>query len=218
MALSQSVYVARSRQIKQWTFASLVFLLALFGLKMGYDWIRFPDHPAGAQQSRSGIKARALRIGTALCGSANLITEPILRNERQYNYGRPTHAAHIWVVLCEAGGQQMNLVFDDKTGRVVCLIMEGTYRSHKSHLIDTPVTTERQAVTMAVQRLKNLEVLPSGTQIALRDKPQILPEAQGWGINWLVRLPGQVEPHTMKITLDSKTGRPTFLADVQPCL
>ena len=180
----------------------------------GYERLKYPEYPRGAVHSRSGIAQRALRIGIALGGSARIVLQPMLQNDYDCKTARQFAHRKIWVVLCEAGNQQINMIFEDKSARLICMTMESDSNKRSAHELTSPVTTENEAVYIAVDRLKRLELLPYGSRIALRERPEQIYNKSMWEVNWLVRMPDSLVPSPIKLTINRTTGRPAFMVDL----
>jgi hypothetical protein len=204
---------ANNDELKKGTFVLLCILGALWMICHGYDMLKYPEHPRGAVCSQSGIAQRALKIGIALGGSARLMQPPLLQTDVSLG-ARQLARRKVWVVLCEAGTQQMNMVFDDKSGRLVFMNMESYSNKYSFNQLTSPINTEKEAVSVAVDRMKRLEILPQGSLIALRERPGQIYNKSMWELNWLVRLPENLKTYSIKLILNRATGRPSYMVDL----
>ena len=206
--------VTNNSQLVKGTSLLLSLLFVCCAAWHGFDMLRYPEHPKGTVQTRSGIAQRALKICTALNGSARLLCTPTLQSGHELK-NSPKHTKRkIWVVLCEAGDQQLNMVFDDKSARLICLIMESSANRLSAHEMLPPVRTQKEAICVSVERLKTMAVLPDGAQIALRERPEAVYNKSMWEVNWLVRTADKKKPYLIKMVLNSKTGRPAYMVDL----
>lgn len=206
--ISDNVLLARG------TGVFLGVLCAFLVIWHGYERLKYPEYPRGTVQSRSGIAQRALRIGIALGGTARIMLPPALQYDYDCKSARRVASRKIWVVLCEAGNQQINMIFEDKSSRLICMTMESDSNKRSAHELTSPVTTEKEAVYIAVDRMKRLELLPYGSRIALRDRPEQIYNKSMWELNWLVRMPDSLVPSAIKLTINRTTGRPAFMVDM----
>lgn len=212
---SRTAYrTANNDELKKGTLVLLGILCALWMIWHGYDMLKYPEHPKGAVRSRSDIAQRALRIGIALGGSSRIMQPPTLQTDYINSGSRQLAPRKVWMVLCEAGPQQMNMIFEDKSGRLICMNMESYSNRRSDHELISPINTEKEAVCVAVDRMKRLEILPQGSLIALRERPSQIHKRSMWELNWLVRLPENLNTYTIKLILNRTTGRPSFMVDL----
>ena len=218
MQSSITSLIATSHRLKKLT-AYALCLLFLAGMGwIGCERLLNPERPKGAAHSRTDIAARALRIGTALNGSARLLAPPIFLEDHSHvmPLGAPTRK--VWTVFCEAGNQQLNMVFEDKSGRLVCAIMNDIVFEQAHTVLRPPVKTPAEAAALAVARLKTLEVLPQGVQIALQGTPKERDAQTQWDTTWLARTSPTGAPYTIKLSLNKSTGLPSRMTDTRPAL
>jgi hypothetical protein len=214
MRKSATSLIATSHRLKKLTGYALCLMLLTWAGWSGCERLLNPERPRGAAHSRTDIATRALRIGTVLNGPAHLLAPPAFMMKSGHTTANSSFSHNAWIVLCEAGNQQVNMAFDDRSGRVVCLLMSYSSMNKGRNLLLPTVKTPSEAATVAVERLKALEVLPQGAQIALQETPKER-EGQGqWDMIWLVRTSPTSVPYTIKISINKNTGLPTSMMDM----
>ena len=208
-------HIANSRRLKKGTACLAGLLLAGTCGWSGYQNYRNPEHPEGARYSRTQIRDRAIQIGLALNGSIRVIGDPMIHAERYRVHDAVFAKRKMWTILCETDHRQLNLSIDDASGRLTCLVMDGSAPKTLGRMQQVTVKTERDAVVTAAARLRVLQALPQTAQIALRDKPFEEPKQNAWYVSWLVKNTAQSEPYTIKMALNRQTGLPTYLMNLE---
>ena len=208
-------HIVNSRRLKKGTLYLTGLILTGMGGWSGVHRIQNPEHPNGTRYSRTQIKERAIEIGLALNGSVRVVGEPMLHEEQTEGGASYFSRRNMWIVLCESGGRQMNLTFDDTTGRLSCLIMDGSAFGAQEQLQQIKVRTEKDAVIAAAAKLRVLNTLPLTAKIALDTKPVEVDKQNIWYVTWLVKNTAKSAPYTIKMALNRQTGLPTYLMSLE---
>ncbi len=218
-------HIQTSRRLKKSTAYLAAFACTGLVGWSGYQKFHNPEHPQGTRYSRTQIASRATEIGLALNGSIQVLCEPVLHQEQQFSGETRFANRKLWIVLCESGNRQMNLTFDDATGRLLCLIMDA--RPMNAKALDTKaqiaqkrriglrVTSEREAVQIAAARLRVLQTLPPTAQIALSDEPREDLKQNLWRISWLARNTPTSKPYAIKMAVERTSGLPTYMMNLE---
>lgn len=211
-----SKHILNSQRLKHGTACLTGLILTGMAGWSGYQHVKNPQHPGSSRYSRAEIRGRAEQLGLALNGSVRLVTEPMLHEEQACNHKSVFAERKLWIVLCESGNRQLNLSIDDATGHLACLVMDGSASGKAEKKVrQVELKTGRDAAIAAVARLRVLETLPQTAQIALREKPFEERRQSLWHINWLVRNTAKSAPYTIKMSLNSETGLPTYLVNLE---
>ncbi len=208
-----SSHVQTSRRLKRISMGLACLLAAMLVSVRGLRYVNNSYLPAGVYHTRGEISQKALRIAATLQGPAQLLMPPMLHVQRAPCPKKHPGPHSLWIVLCESRHQQMNMLFDDRTGRLICLIMDNPQTP--AHSGPPRLRTQVEAMRMGVQRLESLDVLPRGAEIALAEAPHRVNRNQSWGMTWRVRSPAFRHPYEIKMRLDSGQGLPTDVFDTR---
>lgn len=206
-------HIQTSRRLKRTSMGMACLLAAILSWVYGFRYVSNSYIPAGVYHTRNEISQKALRIAAALQGPSQLVMSPVLHVQRRPCPQKHPGSHSLWIVLCEARHQQMNMLFDDRTGRLICLIMDNLQTP--AHSGPPRLRTQADAMRMGVQRLESLDVLPSGAEIALSEAPHRVNRSQSWGMTWRVRSPAFHHTYQIKMRLDSDQGLPTDIFDTR---
>ena len=212
-ASSLSALIETSRRLKQFSVCAICGIALLLSGTFGIRWIGGMCRPSSASHTSTQIEQQALQIAASLRPDARLLTPPVLNVHSVAGAGPCVGPRSFWVALCEAGHQQMNMLFDDKSGRLICLIMDMPAKSETRKA--QPLDTQAQAIRVGVERLKAMRVLPTGAEIALQEPPRRDTHSEYWNMTWLVRTPGTPRPFQIKLRLDCGLGLPMAMEDLQ---
>jgi hypothetical protein len=167
-----------------------------------------------AQLKPTDLKQRAMHIVMALGADKPFIGEPRFVVQR-FQSPRPHRERRLWVVDCVAGLHTYNMIFNDLTGNVESIFSDGLTTSSRAALRAgaTAVTSQTAAIEGAVRRLKDLEMLPKGTRIALAASPLCDHDGLTWRMTWKVLLPGAATPHEIRMILNGRDATPMVVVN-----
>ncbi len=208
-----SSHIQTSRLLKRISAGIACLLAVMLASVYSFRYVSSSYLPIGVYHTRNEISRKALRIAATLEGPAQLLMPPMLHVQRSPCPQKHPSARRLWIVLCEARHQQMNMLFDDRTGRLICLIMDNPQVAAQS--APPRLRTQAEAMRMGVQRLQSLGVLPNGAEIALAEPPHRVNCNQSWGMTWRVRSPALRHSYQIKMRLDSGQGLPTDVFDTR---
>jgi len=193
---------------------TLVSLLALpvFGL-----FLRHSTSADGSQHPRmqgKDFKSRAAAICTALGTSATVIGEPqfvvqtfraeTLRGQRR-----------LWMVECQVGSRQYNLLFNDLTGNLESMYADGREITSRAGVEEVAVNSPSEAVEGSIRRLQDLQMVPKGTLITLVKRPTCDQDGLTWRLVWRVQRSKTAAPYEVSMMLNGCDAMPMMVVNRQ---
>jgi len=162
--------------------------------------------------------AQATERGLTLCGAfssaPHLLERPSLHVECYQKSDASLAHRKVWQMTCEADGQHYFVKINDRTGNLIGmfqqtpLITDATARLH-ARLIATPTT----AVQVALNQLRQMQLLSPETHLRLQGTPVSLYGNNAWDIRWIVRQPGTPQPFIVKQIINRHDGFPIVMLD-----
>jgi hypothetical protein len=120
----------------------------------------------------------------------------------------------VWQGTVNAGGQLLELVLNDRTGRIMCAVNLGDAISPaESGRIGAPIDTPGQAATVSLNAARKLLSIPNASEIALAKRPHRLPQDSYWTIAWNVRNTQDAKTYPVNVILNREDGRLVSIAN-----
>lgn len=190
-------------------FRTILALVALFCvgalLCRQYQLKRGPE-------PRAPLSQRAFAMCKQMMGSCENVTEPRLYDEAVPLPGITIASRRLWSVNCQSEGRRLNLLFNEKTGRLCCAFGEAQL-SPDLHRASAGIATPEEALHIARLRLKQLEMITPESRYTLVEKPKSTRENTAWDIEWEVVHTGDAAPRRLKMTIDREDGFPLYISD-----
>ena len=162
---------------------------------------------------RAPLAQRAFAMCREITGACDAVSAPRLYDASVALPGELKGNRRLWSVICQSGGQRLNLLFNEKTGRICCAFGETHYSNEKGRK-GAGIATPEQAVHVARLRLKQLEMLAPDVSYTLAARPELQREKTAWQIQWTVRHPDDPVGRQLKIVLDRDGGFPLSISDL----
>ena len=162
---------------------------------------------------RSPLSQRAFAMCRAIAGSCESVTAPRLYDESVPLAGLGAVQRRVWSVSCQSEGRHLNLLFNEKTGRICCAFGESRALPDSPHS-SAGIATPEEALHIARLRLKQLEMISPDARYTLTEKPRLTRENTAWEINWQVQRRGDATPRRLKMAFDREDGFPLHISDL----
>ncbi len=116
-----------------------------------------------------------------------------------------------WTLACRSDDLILYMTFDDATGRLWNLGI----RMPPGESGVAPLKTAAEARQVARRRLQELPIVPQGSHLALAQPPIRSEFGWSWEMIWTVTPPDGSRPYPIQLILDSRTGLPMRVIDVE---
>ncbi len=155
------------------------------------------------------ISIKAAAICNLFTGDEKNFSAPILGSQPMFNSLYHRKGTPVWKVFGDSGGRQVDLMFDDDTGRLACysIQIDRKPRVSRAKYLRTPV----EAAAHADRFLRDLNILPRHGTIALEAMPQPVLKGEGWRMVWNVRQDASTPLTKIKVVLESSDGAPLLI-------
>ncbi len=192
-------------------FRIILILIALF---CGSAFLCNLYHTRRGPKPVSPLSQRAFAMCRAMTGSCDGVTAPRLYDETLALPGIAQANRRLWSVICSSDGQRINLLFNEKTGRLCCAFGESRSPAETPPRRAAGIATPAQALRVARLRLKQLEMIAPDARYTLEEAPLLTREDTAWEIQWQVKHTGDPTPRRLKIVLDREAGLPLHISDL----
>jgi len=160
--------------------------------------------------SAQQITNKAAVICTLFTGDAKTLGAPILGGEPLFNSMYHRKVKPVWKIFGESAGRQVDLLFDDETGQLDCYSIQLKHNSPASaaaKYLQTPV----EAAAHADRLLRDSNILPRHSTIALEAMPKSTLKGDGWSMVWIIRKDAKSPATKIKMVLESSDGQPLLI-------
>lgn len=190
--------------------ASLFVTLFGFGLYRVHE-----THKVKTRLTEFEVEKQALAICAGFSENASVLDKPTFRDEYLHVPTGGYRHRYLWFVPCKADGKHYQVMINDQTGKLTCLIADDRAqvarldRKASAAYIRTP----DQAISASVERMQELSIVSSGARIRLVRPPERQEDGRTWEIIWQVRRSQQSQPGLVKLLLDGQVGTPLLAVD-----
>lgn len=191
---------------------ALVSLLALPVCSLFPRHASFAVAPRNARMQSKELKQRAYSICTALGAVNPKISEPQFVVQTFRIQALPGER-RMWTVACQAGSHSYDIMFNDVTGNMESMYADGLTASSRAIARTAILTSADEAVEGSVRRLRDLQLVPEGTRIALAERPTCDRDRSIWRVIWKVRRPDSVEPYEVRMVLNGGDATPMIVVN-----
>ncbi|HLK59062.1 MAG TPA: hypothetical protein VKU00_21050 [Chthonomonadaceae bacterium] len=152
------------------------------------------------------VAQHSLALCARFSDSAHLVQTPQFHLD--WNCGRERA---IWTTICEADGKRYWIKINDTTGVLVGLAPEQSVLVHlATESSAAPLETPAAAADTGLAHLKEMELFPVGTPLALKAAPTSVDHGRGWKVVWQVH-PKDAAAYEIRIVLARRGGAPVMV-------
>ena len=191
----------------------LVALLALPVFCLHSRHVAFISASRNARMQSQELKKRVASLCAAMGVAHPIIGEPQFMVQK-FNVRAPHNERRVWLVDCLAGAHGYSMIFNDLTGNIESIYSDGlTASSRGVGMSDRAVTSPGAALEGGVRRLKDLQMVPKGTRIALAERPECDRDGVTWRMTWKVLRPESAQPYDVRMTLNGNDATPMMVVN-----